>query len=285
MDKYDMISLANGVDLPLIGLGTFKARGESLKQAIRTALQHGIRHIDTASIYKNEDDIAAVLKEQGVPRQDVFITSKVSPYEQGTEKATLACQQILHRLQTDYVDLVLVHWPGVARADAASPRNAELRWQTWQVLEQMQRQGKARAIGVSNYSSSHLRELVARAAVKPAVNQFELHPRRQEGPLRQACAAAGVAVVAYASLGCGHLLQQPVVRQVAARTGKTEAQVLLRWALQQGCAVIPKSVHPQYIQQHSPQQLLSWQLSDDDMAALSVLEDGHKYCWDASDIL
>ncbi|WIA12687.1 hypothetical protein OEZ85_006328 [Tetradesmus obliquus] len=273
------------MDLPLIGLGTFKARGESVKLAVRTALQQGIRHIDTASIYKNEEDIAAALKEQGVSRQDVFITSKVSPYEQGTGQATRACQQILQRLQTDYVDLMLVHWPGVARTDAASPHNAEMRWQTWQVLEQLQQQGKARAIGVSNYSASHLQELLTGAAVKPAVNQFELHPRRQEVALRQACAAAGVAVVAYASLGCGDLLQQPVVRQVAARTGKTEAQVLLRWALQQGCAVIPKSVHPQYIQQYSPQQLLSWQLADADVAALNALEDGHKYCWDASNIL
>eukprot|EP00878_Enallax_costatus_P022091 GHUV01023425.1.p2 GENE.GHUV01023425.1~~GHUV01023425.1.p2 ORF type:complete len:150 (+),score=44.45 GHUV01023425.1:632-1081(+) len=149
----------------------------------------------------------------------------------------------------------------------------------------MYRDGKARAIGVSNYTTAHLQELLDKAAVRPVVNQFEVHPRRPETALRQACAAAGVAVVAYASLGCGDLLKHGVVKQIAAQTAKTEAQVLLMWSLQRGCAVIPKSVHPEYIAQYSPKLLLSQQLPSTHMTALDALQDGHKYCWDASGIL
>lgn len=280
-----MIKLSNGLELPSVGLGTFRATGEGVQAAVKAAVQCGITHIDTAAIYKNEADIAAALRDAGIPRSSVFITSKVSPYQQGIAKATAACADILQRLDTDCVDLLLIHWPGVARLDAKSPDNAKLRLETWRVLEGLYKSGKARAIGVSNFSAAHIQQLSAAAEVQPMVNQFEVHPKRPETELRAACAAAGIAVVAYASLGCGQLLTEPMVQQVAARVGKTPAQVLLRWGLQQGCAVIPKSVSPERIQQASPDQLLSWELSADDMAALDALEDGTKFCWDASKIL
>eukprot|EP00775_Hariotina_reticulata_P004683 gene4683-4936_t len=247
------LTLKHGI--PICGLGTFRSTGKDVQVAVAAALDNGIRHIDTAAIYKNEEDIAAALKQHGVPRTDVYITSKVSPYQQGTENATAACEQILQKLQTDYL-----------------------------VLEHMYRTGKAKAIGVSNYSARHLQELLDKATVKPVVNQFEVHPRRPETALRQFCAAQDVDVVAYASLGCGDLLKNPVVLQLAEKNNKSAAQVLLRWGSQQGCAVIPKSVHPEYIKQYGPEQLLTWQLSSGDMAALDGLEDGHKYCWDASDV-
>eukprot|EP00877_Chromochloris_zofingiensis_P013729 jgi/Chrzof1/860/Cz01g31200.t1 len=280
-----VITLSNGVELPRIGLGTFRSQGAEVKLATRCALQNGIKHIDTAAIYKNEAEIAEALDESGVQRKDVFITSKISPYQQGKDKAPQAVEDILYRLKTDYVDLLLVHWPGAARTDAKSEKNAQLRLETWQVLEQYYRKGHARAIGISNFEEHHLQHLLNHASIPPAVNQFECHPRRPCHALRSACAAAHIAVVAYASLGCGDLLSNRVVQGVAAGVGKTPAQVLLRWGLQQDCAVIPKSVHPEYIAQYSEERLLSWQLAPSDMALLDSLADGHKYCWDASDIV
>jgi 2,5-diketo-D-gluconate reductase A len=154
------------------------------------------------------------------------------------------------------------------------------------VLEELHAQGKARAIGVSNFEATHLQQLLAAAATPPAVNQFEMHPRRPAAALRAACRAAGVAVVAYASLGCGKLLAEPVVQRVAKEAGKTPAQVLLRWGLEQGCAVIPKSVDPERVREFAPDALLAgWELSAGQMEALAALEDGTKFCWDPSDIL
>jgi len=281
------LTLNNGVELPRIGLGTFKSAGPEVGTSVKAALHQGIRHIDTASIYKNQELIATALKESGLLRSEVFITSKVSPYEQGREKARKACIDILTKLDTDYVDLVLVHWPGASKTPPDSHLNSQLRTETWQVLEEFYRQGKFRAIGVSNYEERHLHELLSRAQVPPAVNQVEVHPRRTCRALRAACSRAGIAVVAYASLGCGQLLGQPTVTCIASELGVSPAQVLLRWGLQEGCAVIPKSVSPQRIQQFSEAALLGggWELSARHMADLGKLDDGHKYCWDASGIL
>jgi diketogulonate reductase-like aldo/keto reductase len=227
-----------------------------------------------------------------------------------------------------------VHWPGASGVKSDSPRNAELRLETWQVrlraaaaataaagaataaapralapapspakqppspppprrgprgrqaLEQLHADGRARAIGVSNFEASHLRQLLAACRVRPAVNQIEVHPRRPARALRAACAAEGVAVIAYASLGCGQLLREPAVARVAAEVGRSPAQVLLRWGLQEGCAVIPKSVVPERIADFAPAKLLEgWELSGQQMAALGVLDDGTKFCWDPSGIV
>lgn len=154
-----------------------------------------------------------------------------------------------------------------------------------QVLEELHSQGKARAIGVSNFEVSHLQQLLAAAHVPPAANQFELHPRRPAAALRGACGAGGVGVIAYASLGCGALLREPVVQAVAAEAGRSAAQVLLGWGLQSGAAVIPKSVSPARIAEFAPDALLSWELSGQQMAALDGLADGHKFCWDPTGIV
>ncbi|KAF8067170.1 hypothetical protein HT031_002217 [Scenedesmus sp. PABB004] len=275
--------LHNGVIMPAVGLGTFRARGAECQSAVAAALRAGVRLIDTASVYRNETDVAAALAAARLPREEVFLTSKLGPAEHGAAAAAAAAA-ILERLQTSYLDLLLIHWPGAARVDAASPANAELRAQTWRALEALHAQGCVRAIGVSNYTERHLAELLRSAAVAPHVNQFEVHPRRPEAALRRACAAAGIAVTAYASLGAGQLLADPVVRRVAARAGRTEAQVLLRWGLQQGCAVIPKSVRPDRIEQASPAALTGWALSPADMDELDAMQDGHKFCWDAAGI-
>lgn len=278
--------LHNGVELPAVGLGTFRAGGAEARAAVSCALQLGIRHIDTASIYKNEAPLREALSSTGLPRSEVFVTSKLSPYEMGRVRAEAAVEGILQRLGTDYVDLLLVHWPGAAKTPPASPENARLRLDTWRVLEEAYGRGRCRAIGVSNFEERHVEELLRVAEVKPMVNQFEVHPRRQRRELRRLCTQHGIAVVAYASLGCGDLLAHPAVGAVAAEVGRSPAQVLLRWALQSGCAVIPKSVQPKRLAEWGEGDLLGadWGLGPQHMAALEAMEDGHKYCWDPSPV-
>ena len=248
------------------------------------ALRAGTRHIDTATIYKNEEAVGAAVRKSGVPRADIFVTSKVSPYEQGTARARAAVAATLERLGLEYVDLVLVHWPGVARVPHDDPRVRQLRAETWRALEEEVARGTVRSIGVSNYEERHLRELLETATVRPAVNQVELHPRYQQRSLRRACEEMGVRVVAYASLGGGELLGDATVRAVAAAEGRTPAQVLLRWALDKGAAVLPKSVRPGRVAEQAEPRLLGWSLSEAGTAALDAMEDGHKYCWDPSGI-
>ncbi|KAG1675412.1 hypothetical protein FOA52_012331 [Chlamydomonas sp. UWO 241] len=242
--------------MPRVGLGTFKSGGPELAATVAAALAAGIRHIDTASIYKNQAVVGQAVRASTVPRSEVFITSKVSPYEHGTAAARAACVAMLKQLDTGYVDLVLVHWPGAQKTPPESERNSQLRMETWRVLEEFHSQGKFRAIGVSNYEESHLAELLAAAHVLPAVNQIEVHPRRPSVALRRACREAGVAVLAYASLGSGHLLDNPVVTGAAAGLGVTPAQLLLRWGLVAGCAVIPKTVNPGHVGAFAEGELL-----------------------------
>lgn len=252
--------LSNGVELPRVGLGTFKSKGASVTAAVTWALCENIEHIDTASIYKNEEDIQKAVAKNAVK---VSITSKISPYE----------------------DLVLVHWPGAAHHALCSSAHARLRLETWRVLETFYTEGKFRAIGVSNYCESHLRQLLADATIKPMVNQIEVHPRYPQTQLRKLCKDNNIAVVAYSSLGVGDLLHHPTVRQIAEASNHTAAQVLLRWGLQKGCAVIPKSLNHQHISEAKPNRLLSWELDAQQMYDLDSLEDGHKYCWDPSTVL
>jgi len=282
-----LLRLRNGVEMPRIGLGTFRVKGDDVAVAVRTALHDsGLRCIDTASIYKNETELGAVLRSSGISRSDLFVTSKLSPYEHGAVKAQSACEAILDRLGLDYVDMLLIHWPGVAKKPLASPENKRMRQETWQVLESMYEQGRCRAIGVSNYELRHLEELCASAAVLPMVNQVECHPHYPQTALRRRCSELGVAVVAYSSLGQGELLQNQVVMDVAAAHGKTAAQVLLRWGLQSDCCVLPKSVTPDRILQFSEAELLSWEIDDAGMQRLNALgETPVKYCWDPADVM
>lgn len=280
--------------MPALGLGTFKSRGTDVAGAVTAALEAGYRHIDTASIYKNEAEIACALAASGVPRSEVFITSKVSPYQQGTQAACAACDASLAALGSP-IDLMLVHWPGVAKTAADSPINSEMRRQTWAVLEQYHKQGVFKAIGVSNYEMCHLEELLGYAEVLPAVNQVECHPRWQQRPLRAFCSQHNIALVAYSPLGGGQLLHDPAVLAAATTAGITPAQALALWGLRSGCAVLPKSVRPERIAELAPARLaqLECQLSSGgQLVALWKALDGLegergpvKYCWDPSGIL
>ena len=223
-------------------------------------------------------------------RRDVYITTKISPYEHGAAPAAAACEALLQRLDLEYVDLVLIHWPGVARRDARSPDNAVARKETWRVLEEYYARGLFKAIGVSNYSVAHLEELMQYAAVPPAANQVECHPRWPQEELRQFCRGHGVAVIAYASFGGGALLRPgaaPEVAEVAARCGATPAEVLLRWGLQKGCAVIPKSVHPERIAEFAAAGRAP-PLCAEDEALLDGMgqppERREKFCWDPAHV-
>ncbi len=268
-------------------VGTFRSQGSAVRAAVAAALAatppSGVLHIDTASIYKNEADIALALA--GVPRSRVFLTSKLSPYEQGYAAALAATDGILSRLGVSALDMLLIHWPGVSKAAAASPANAAARAETWRALEALHAAGRVRALGVSNYTEAHLAQLLAHAAVKPVVNQVECHPALQQRPLRAACAAAGVAVVAYSPLGTGALLAHPAVTAVAARARRTPAQVLLRWALQSGLCVIPKSTTPARVAENA--DVWGWALSEEDMAALDGVEaagGSQRFCWDPTGV-
>lgn len=232
-------------------------------------------------------------------RSDIFITSKVSPYEQGTEKATAACEAILDRLKLDSVDLMLVHWPGVAKQDAASPLNAALRRETWLVLESFHRRGLFKALGVSNYGITHIEELLEYAQVPPSCVQVECHPLYPQPALREFCSTRGISFVAYSPFGVGQLLTNPKVMQVAASIDKSPAQTLLCWGLAKGCVVIPKSIKEERIAEFSPRhpalQEKDWDGSGvvrylsvaaeralDEMGADE--KDWVKYCWDPTSI-
>eukprot|EP00199_Chlamydomonas_sp_CCMP681_P006956 CAMPEP_0119105370 /NCGR_PEP_ID=MMETSP1180-20130426/3348_1 /TAXON_ID=3052 ORGANISM="Chlamydomonas cf sp, Strain CCMP681" /NCGR_SAMPLE_ID=MMETSP1180 /ASSEMBLY_ACC=CAM_ASM_000741 /LENGTH=290 /DNA_ID=CAMNT_0007090399 /DNA_START=67 /DNA_END=939 /DNA_ORIENTATION=- len=280
------VVLNNGVSLPRIGLGTYQAQGDDVVKAVKAALQAGLRHIDTAVVYRNEEQVAQGIRESGVPRSEVFVTSKIAPFQQGTSGAQQACKEITQRLG-GFPDMLLIHWPAARGQGVTSPMNAELRLETWRVLEDELKNGHVRAIGVSNYEIHHLQELLQHAVVKPAVNQVELHPRRINTELRDFCAKHAIVIEAYSPLGRGELISHPVVHSLAQQLGKSAAQVLLRWSLQHGLVVLPKSISPARIVEWSDEQLMSaeWGLGVAQMSALDALDDGWKYCWDPKDVV
>eukprot|EP01111_Echinosteliopsis_oligospora_P013819 TRINITY_DN5053_c0_g1_i1.p1 TRINITY_DN5053_c0_g1~~TRINITY_DN5053_c0_g1_i1.p1 ORF type:complete len:259 (+),score=47.80 TRINITY_DN5053_c0_g1_i1:84-860(+) len=254
MSKFNITStviLNNGVKMPIFGLGTFQSRSSDVINAVKYALTEGYIHIDTAEVYRNEKQIGATLKELGITRDKIFITSKLAPASHGYEGALRACHQSLSDLQVDYIDLYLVHWPGQAGKKRHSPVHKEIRKQTWKALEELYASGKCKAIGVSNYTLDHLTQMAEYWKVKPAVNQVECHPRLTQLPLRKWCKDHSIVFEAYSSLGVGKLLKEPQVVAIAERHGRTTAQVLLRWGLQHELVVIPKSVKAERISENA----------------------------------
>lgn len=269
--------------MPRLGLGTFKARSEEARKATLWALEAGYTHIDTASIYKNEEEIGNACREAELDRKKLFITSKVSPYEQGYEKAMAACNKSLERLGMDYLDLCLIHWPGVAKQDIKSELNQSVRLETWRALEQLYREGKCRSIGVSNYTSSHLRELLLSCQIPPMVNQVEVHPYLTQESLRKTCKEMGIQVVAYASLGCGELLKDPLVISTASHYGRTPSQILLRWGLERDLVVIPKSLRREKIFENA--DIFDWSIGDTCLIPLDNLNQKKHFCWSPEGVL
>lgn len=264
------VTLNNGVEMPRIGLGVFRSpQGQATRDAVHAALAHGYRHIDTAAIYGNEEDVGAAVRESDVPREDIFVTTKLWNADHGFDEARLAFDKTLERLGLDYVDLYLIHFPAPGRKDS------------WRALEKLHEEGHARAIGVSNFTRRHLDELLQDAAVVPAVNQYELHPFGQQQDITDACAEHGIVTEAYCPLVRAKRFDDETLQRVAQQTGKTVAQVLVRWSLQRGFVVLPKSKHKARIVENA--SVFDFELDDAQMKAITELEDGFRIAWDPNE--
>ncbi|GAA2093392.1 aldo/keto reductase [Streptomyces albiaxialis] len=264
MTRVPDVTLNNGTRMPQLGFGVYLVPDDEAEQAVTEALEAGYRSIDTAALYENEKGTGRALAASGIPRDELFVTTKLWNTEQGYDAALRAFDASLSRLGLDHVDLYLIHWPVPARDTYV---------ETWRALEEIHADGRARAIGVSNFQPAHLQRLFDVSGVVPAVNQIELHPRLQQDALRAFDAEHGVATEAWSPLGRGNgVLDDPAVLAIAEKHGRTPAQTVLRWHLQLGNVVIPKSVTPARIRENL--DVFGFALDEDDMGALRRLETG-----------
>lgn len=258
---FPALTLNNGVEIPQLGFGVFQVDPGETAKVVATAIDAGYRLIDTAALYGNEEGVGQALAASDVPREDLFITTKLGNPDQGYDRALQAFDTSLSKLGLDSVDLYLIHWP-LPMFDQYV--------ETWQALERVYRDGRARAIGVSNFTSRHLRRLFDETEVPPAVNQIELHPRFPQDELRAFHAEHGILTEAWSPIGQGKgLLEDPTVVDLARATGRSPAQVVLRWHLQLGNIAIPKSVTPDRIRANI--EVFDFELDDAQMAMLSAL--------------
>ncbi|MFD1178558.1 aldo/keto reductase [Paenibacillus puldeungensis] len=263
------VTLNNGVKMPWLGLGVFKAEeGEEVVRTVKTAIRLGYRSIDTAAFYQNEEGVGKAVKEamqeNGVSREELFITTKVWNSDQGYDSTLRAFETSLGKLGLDFVDLYLVHWPVKGKYK-----------DTWRALEKIYAEGKARAIGVSNFQIHHLEDLMADSKVVPTVNQVELHPQLSQQELRQYCDSKGIQVEAWSPLGHGKLLENEALRAIGEKYGKTAAQVILRWDLQERVITIPKSVNEQRIAQNA--DIFDFELTGEDMRIIDSLNQNKRF--------
>ncbi|TYS22600.1 aldo/keto reductase [Bacillus subtilis] len=255
----DTVKLHNGVEMPWFGLGVYKVEnGSEATESVKAAIKNGYRSIDTAAIYKNEEGVGIGIKESGVAREELFITSKVWNEDQGYETTLAAFEKSLERLQLDYLDLYLIHWPGKDKYK-----------DTWRALEKLYKDGKIRAIGVSNFQVHHLEELLKDAEIKPMINQVEFHPRLTQKELRDYCKAQGIQLEAWSPLMQGQLLDNEVLAQIAEKHNKSVAQVILRWDLQHEVVTIPKSIKEHRIIENA--DIFDFELSQEDMDKIDEL--------------
>jgi diketogulonate reductase-like aldo/keto reductase len=260
----DTVEIAPGIAMKRLGLGTYRAEaGADVEGEVRAGLALGYRLIDTAALYANEASIACALASTGIARQDVFVTTKLWNTEQGYDSALRAFSGSLDRLGFEYVDLYLVHWPIPSKLRS-----------TWRAMEEILASGQARAIGVCNFLTHHLDELLTLAAVPPAVNQFEHHPRLQQPALVAYCQRLNITVQAWAPVMRGRVLLIPELVEIAQAHGKTPAQVSIRWILQRGVTTIPKSVHENRIRENA--EVFDFELSSEEMAIIEGLDQGQR---------
>jgi 2,5-diketo-D-gluconate reductase A len=260
------IKLNNGVEIPILGLGVFQAPvGEETQQAVLWALEAGYRHIDTAAIYANEADVGEAIKRSGIPREQIFVTTKLWNSEHGGKHARHAISSSLTRLGLDYVDLYLIHWPVPSR-----DRYVE----TWSALERIHADGRARTVGVSNFRIEDLQRLEDEARIRPTVNQIELHPRHQQSVLRAWQDEHEIVTEAWSPLAQGQVLDDPTIAGIAEAHGKTPAQTILRWHLQLGNVVFPKSVTPERIRENF--DLFDFELCNQEMERFAELDQAER---------
>jgi len=257
------LTLNDGTSIPVVGLGVWQTPAEDTERAVSAALHAGYRHIDTAAAYGNEDGVGRAVAASGIPREDVFVVTKLWNSDQGYEKTLAAFDASMARLGLDYLDLYLIHWPTPAQ---------NLFIDTFKAFAHLRDQGRIRAIGVSNFEPEHLKLLIDATGIVPAVNQIELHPRLPQAELRETHARYGIATEAWSPLGQGSLLADPIVTTIAERHGKTPAQVLIRWHIQLGNIVIPKSVNPDRIASNF--DVFDFELSEADIASIATLDNG-----------
>jgi len=263
--EVPVVTLHDGVAIPQLGFGVFQIPPEETQEKVEEALRVGYRHIDTAAAYRNEAGVGAAIAASGVRREDVFVTTKLWNSEQGYDSTLRAFEKSIERLGTGHVDLYLIHWPLPSR---------DLFPDTWRAFERIQEEGGARSIGVSNFRVEDLERLERDAERRPTVNQVELHPRLQQAELRDWHAAHDIATEAWSPLAQGELLEEGTIETVAAHHDRTPAQVILRWHLQLGNVVIPKSSTPERIRENF--EVFDFELSEDDMAALERLDAGER---------
>ena len=263
MHTSPSVVLSNGVEIPQLGYGVYQIAPEDVREATLAAFTAGYRHVDTAAAYRNEAGVGEAVRESGLPRDEVFITTKLRNADQGFESALAAFETSRRTLGVDVIDLYLIHWPYVLH-----DRYVE----TWRALEKLYAEGAVRAIGVSNFLEPHLDRILGEGTIVPAVNQFEIHPSFQQTPLSQYSLEHGIAVEAYSPLGQARDVGDPTVHAIAVAHAKTPAQVILRWHVQQGFIVIPKAVTPHRVAENI--DILDFELSQLEMQQISGLEAG-----------
>ncbi|KAG8346618.1 putative Aldo keto reductase family [Trypanosoma vivax] len=259
------IALANGIKMPVLGLGVWRSCvGEETERAVTWALKAGYRHIDTAMVYENEESVGKAIASAGVPREEVFVTTKLWNSDQGYESTLKAFDRSLTLLGLDYVDLYLIHWPG--RGNFI---------ETWRAFEKLYSDKKVRAIGVSNFQTRHIDSLLKQCTVRPMVNQIEIHPLNSQKELCQYCKDRNIAVTAWSPLGQGNLVSDSLLQAIGNKYGKTSAQVMLRWEVQNGLITIPKSVNEARIKENA--NIFDFELKPEDMQAIDSMNCNRRF--------
>jgi 2,5-diketo-D-gluconate reductase A len=261
-----LLPLGDGNEIPQLGFGVFLVPPEDTDAIVQKALATGYRHIDTAAAYGNEAGVAAGIARAGLPRDQLFVTTKLPNSHHGYEAAQRAIDASLEQLGFDYVDLYLIHWPRPAQDQYV---------ETWRALTEFRSDGRVRSIGVSNFTIDHLERIIAETGQTPAVNQIELHPRLVQAELRRFHAEHGIVTEAWSPLGRARLLDDPAIEQVARARGRTPAQVILRWHIQLGNVAIPKSVTPERIEENF--DVFDFELDDDEMDAIERIDAGQRF--------
>lgn len=260
----DSIHLHNGVEMPVLGFGTYQIDPETAYNATSKALATGYRSIDTAAFYNNEKEVGNAIRDSGIPRKDIFLTTKLWNDNQGYQEAKDAFARSMEQLQSDYVDLYLIHWP-------VSGKYID----SWRALEELYQEQHVRAIGVSNFNARHIEDLLTRGMGLPAVNQIELHPYLSQKSLRNYCAEKQIRIESWAPIMKGHVTEDDKICALASRYEKTPAQVVIRWHIQHGLIPLPKSITPSRIEENF--DVFDFQLSDEDMQIIDSLNYNHRY--------
>lgn len=259
------VTLHNGVKMPYFGLGVYKIEdGNDVINSVKTALKFGYRSIDTAALYENEEGVGQAIKDSGIPREEIFVTTKVWNTDHGYENTLKAFDKSIAKLGLEYVDLYLIHWPGKDKFV-----------DTWRALEKLYREGLVRAIGVSNFKPHHLQTLMDKSEEKPVINQVELHPYFQQKELREFCKEHDIVVEAWSPLARGQVLDDPVLNKIGKKYGKSPAQVTLRWHLQSDIVVIPKSVTPSRIKENA--DIFDFELTDEEMGQINQIDKNTRF--------